>query len=191
MPSSPLTNSDPLTDAHLIPWPTTAEAEGPHGCAPQTGWARLNVAAIHPYRSQVPSGNVFGRAWSHRGDHRHAVGAPAQPPLLRDTGFLASQVPIWMHSPTCSEIGASYRSTSQVCTTGLNHGSPWMAGPVLGQVPSMSHHRRHTRRPYSYPERVICDQCQKSMRRQSLKRHIREVHNRIKRHVKSGFDSGT
>lgn len=89
--------------------------------------------------------------------------------------------------PAFPEVGASYHSTSQVQNTSSDGVSSRMAQSVLSGVPSLTRHRRHTRRAHAHPERVICDKCQKPMRRQSLKRHIREVHDHIKRYEKSGF----
>lgn len=184
---SPPASSDHSTDAHLRPWWSTVEAESAHAYAPQTAWDEGRVALTQPGGSQVPSGpradpDAFVESWSQGGDAHHAVAALAQPNTTHPT----HPVPAWSYMAASSEAS----STSQGHRTRLNNVNSWMAYAVPG-TPSPAHHRRHHRRPHARLEHVICDKCKKPMRRQSLRRHVREVHHHIKRrHAKSTFPAG-
>ncbi|KAH0840176.1 hypothetical protein J3R83DRAFT_1160 [Lanmaoa asiatica] len=189
-PPSPLASRDHSTDAHLRPWRSAVEAEASH--APQTAWNEGRVALTQPDRSQVPSGttdpDVFGKSWSQCGDGGQAVEAPAQPASLRHADHLPYPMPAWSYMPAFPDDSA--RSTGQAHITGLGNVSSWMV-PVLGHVPSLYNHRRRHRKPHARPDPVICEKCEKSMRPESLRRHIREVHEHIKRsYTKSSFATG-
>ena len=167
-------------DEHQRPWMSAAGGERTNPCAPQTDWGQSHPTGTQPNRSQVPSDtNVYGGAWSHRAGDHHAVAAPAQHVSLLETDYLSCDIPTPSYMPTSGRVHTNFDGVRRR-----------MVPSLLGQLPSLSHHRRRLRRSHPHPDRVICDQCQKKMRPQSLKRHIREVHNHIKRHAKSGFRTG-
>ncbi|KAF8558715.1 hypothetical protein OG21DRAFT_972206 [Imleria badia] len=187
LPVTP-TGGEYTVDAHSRLWPSAAEAGTAHAYAPQAAWRdETSLGLRQRHRSQDPSGptdlDTFGQSWSQRGDDRHAVPrAPAvpEPAFLRSAYYPRHPVPAWSYIPALPERAIS---TSHA---GLGNLSPWVADPVLRQALSPSKRRRHYRRPPQQP--VTCDKCMKSMRRQSLRRHIREVHDHIKRpHAKPRF----
>ncbi|KAG6378975.1 hypothetical protein JVT61DRAFT_13263 [Boletus reticuloceps] len=173
LPTPPLSREH-STDARLEPWRSAvAVTSDTHALyAPQTSEIRSAPAPLN--RSQVPS----GQSQSRRGDVRHAVRASAtQQTFLCDAEH---PVPAWSYdTPPLPEVGAS----SGPVHTAVR---PWMADPVPWQTPSPSNRHWHRRRPHDRTEHVVCEQCTKFMRRRSLRRHIREVHDHIKRpHPKS------
>lgn len=180
-----LTTYDYSTDAHSRSW-SAAAAVIADAHALQTAWNESSAAFTLLDRSQVPSGLTYLDA--QRGDNRHAVRAPVQPTFLRDTDYLQRAMPVSSYLPALPEVSAT--STIQAHSAGLVNVSPW-AVPVPGPAPSSSNCRRHHRPPHARPERVNCDKCKKRMRRQSLRRHVREVHDHIKRpHPKSSPSAG-
>jgi hypothetical protein len=185
-PPIPLTSYDYSTYAHSRSWQSAAAAGTADAYAPQTACNERIAALTQLNRSQVPSGLTYLDA--QRSDDYHAVGAPLRPTFLRDTDYFRHPIPVSSYLPALPEVSAT--STIQVHLAGLGNGSPW-AVPVPAQAPSPSNRRRHHRPPHTLPERVNCDKCNKRMRRQSLRRHIKEVHDHIKRpHPKSNFSAG-
>ncbi|KAF8138760.1 hypothetical protein EV363DRAFT_1394192 [Boletus edulis] len=179
LPTPPL-SCEHSTDARFEPWRSvmavTADTHTLY--APQTSEIRSASALLN--RSQVPSAQQadLGQSrWSRRGDARHAVRASAQQTFLYDEHYSRH------HMPPLPEVGAS---SGPVHTTGLRDVRSWMADPVPWQTPSPSNRRWHRRRSHDRTEHVVCELCTKLMRRRSLRRHIREVHDHIKRpHPKS------
>ncbi|KAI9574413.1 hypothetical protein HD554DRAFT_2046931, partial [Boletus coccyginus] len=183
--SIPLAGYDYLYDVHSRHWWSAGVAATADAYAPQTAGSE---GLTHFNRSQVPSGStdpyVFGPSWPQRGDVCHAVvGAPglAQPTFWLDTDYLRNRMAVSPYLPALPETGAG-PATTQGYNADLGNVGPCAADPVQpSQAPSPSRYRRHRRRSHVRPEYVICDKCEKSMRPQSLKRHIREVHKHIKR----------
>lgn len=130
--------------------------------------------------SHVPSvttvQNAFGWPQPQGGYPHHAVAALAQRAALRDTDHPPYPVPAWLYTAAYPDI----TSTTQTHMTGLS-GSSCMSEAVPGHVPSPANHRHYRHRSHPRLERVTCDKCKKPMRRGSLKRHIKEVHDHIKR----------
>lgn len=187
-----LMRSNYSTRAHSRPWWPAAAAVTVDAHAPQTAWNERSAPFTQSNRSQVPSGLISLDA--QRGDDHHAVGAPAQPTFLHGTDYPRHPMPVPPYLPGLPDAYVSTSSTTQAHSAGLVSVSPCMAVPVPGQAPSPSNRRRHHHRPHARPARpdhVICDKCSKRMRRQSLRRHVREVHEHIKRpHPKSSVSAG-
>jgi len=191
--SIPLAGYDYAPDVDSGHWRFAAVAATADAYAPQTAGSE---SLMQLNGSQVPSGStdpdVFGPSWSQRGDVRHAVvGAPgpAQPAFWLDEVYYRHRLPVWPYLPALPETSTS--PTIQGCIADPGNVGPCVADPVPGQAPSPSKYRRHRRRSHARPEYVACNKCTKSMRPQSLKRHIREVHDHIKRsHRKSSFVAG-
>lgn len=180
-----LTTYDYSTEAHSRSWSAAATVIA-DAHALQTAWNESSAAFTLLDRSQVPSGLTYLDA--QRSDDCHAVRAPIRPTFLRDRDYFGHPIPVSSYLPSLPELSAT--STIQVHSAGFGNVSPW-AVPVPGQAPSPSNRRRHQRPPHARPELVNCDKCNKRMRRQSLRRHIREVHQRIKRpHPKSSPSAG-
>lgn len=180
-----LTSREYSAEAHSRPWRHVREAVTTHTHAPHAAWASLGLIRLK--KSQVPSEptdlDILGQSWSQCGDNRHAVEeALTQPTLPRYTLYAPHPVPDWSYMTALPEVGAS----SYAHLAGLGNVGPWVADPVPWLAPAHSIRRRHRRHSHARAEHVICDSCLKSMRRQSLKRHVREVHHHIKRpHPKS------
>ena len=194
LPVTPTDHRHP-SDAHSTPWPSGAEAASARAYAPQIAWRdESNLGPTQRDRSQVPSGptnlDTFGQSWSQRGDDRHAVQALAvpEPVFPRNTHHPQYPVPALSYTPALPQGVISTGHAS------LGNFGPWVADLVLRQAPSPSKRRRYHDnpgpRPHVSQQPVTCEKCKKSMRRQSLRRHIREVHDHIKRpHPKSRFEA--
>ena len=191
-PPITLTSCDYSSYAHLRPWRSAAAAVTVDAHAPQTAWSARSVVLAQPNRTQVPSGLTVLDA--QRGDDHHAVGAPAQPSFLHDTDYPRHPMPVSSYLPALPYAYDSASSTTQAYSAGLVNVSPCVAVPVPGQAPPPSNRRRYHRRPHARsarPDHVTCDKCNKLMRQQSLRRHVREVHEHIKRpHPKSSVSAG-
>lgn len=172
----PFATFEHSTDAHPGPW-------RPFGVRWPHIWRGESDLDVMRPRRQVPSGpaspDAFGQSWPQRGDNRrHPVQPPTQPPCPR----MAHPHPVQArsHMPTLPDVSTSSWQTNS------GHANPCMGDPVLQKAASPSNPRRHNRRRHARAEPVFCEPCKKWMRRQSLRRHVREVHDRIKRpHPKS------
>lgn len=185
-PPPPLASSDYSIDALLKPSCFAVETEAARAYASQTAWYKGGVTVTQLDRSQVPPEptglGTFGKSWPRHDNACQAVPALSQA-SLHDAGYPAHPVPAGLYTTTSPEVSACI--TSQSHMPGFGSVSSRTAGAAPGYLASPPY-RRQPR-----PERVVCDKCKKSMRRQSLKRHIREVHNHVRRpHAKSGFPVG-
>ncbi|KAG8218906.1 hypothetical protein J3R82DRAFT_4587 [Butyriboletus roseoflavus] len=191
----PLARCNYSTDALLKPSCSAVEDETACAYSSQTAWYEGSVTLTQLDGNQVPPEtrglDAIGKSWSQHDDAIcQAAVALAQPTSLYGADYSPHSVPAGLHMATFPEIGASL--TSQAHMTGLGNVSSRVAGAALGHVASPVNHRRYHCKPHARPERVVCDKCNKKMRRQSLRRHVREVHDHVKRpHARSNCAAGS
>lgn len=190
--SMPLTDCDYTVDAYPRPW---------QWYPPQTASEERNTAVMQFDRGQAPSETIDLSLLEQRQTQPtdgHAVEAPTQTqtqPTSHPTFPWLSVQPAGSLDMSTSPISqmsqaqAHYQDQAQAHATNTGLVLMQMTDPVLEQAPSRISANARPRRhlgAHTRLERVVCDQCKKFMCRQSLRRHIREVHNNVKRsHSKS------